>query len=216
VAPVAGIPQPLLRIGLTGGIGSGKTTVAGFLAQAAAHVIDTDAIARRLTARDGKALPALAAAFGAGILDADGALDREAMRARVFADARARQQLESILHPMIGNAALEQATSVPPAASCIVFDVPLLAESSGWRARVHRVLVIDCDESTQVSRVAGRAGWTEAAAQSVVTAQVTRARRRAVADAVIWNESLTLGELALEAAAVLSFWRRTVEVAVEQ
>jgi dephospho-CoA kinase len=216
VAPLAGAPPPLLRIGLTGGIGSGKSTVAGFLAQEGAHVVDTDAIARRLTARQGAAIPALTAAFGADIVDADGALDRGTMRARVFADASARQQLESILHPMIGAAALEQAVRVSPAASCIVFDVPLLAESSLWRARVHRVLVIDCSEATQVSRAAARPGWTEAAAQSVVTAQSTRAMRRAVSDAVIWNEALTLGELALEASAVLSFWCRTVDFAVEQ
>jgi len=216
VAPLGEALPPVLRIGLTGGIGSGKSTVAGFLAEHGALIVDADAVARRLTARDGAAMAPLTAAFGPSILAADGALDRAAMRTLVFADAGARQRLEAILHPMIGDVALEQAVTEGPSASCVVFDVPLLAESSRWRARVHRVLVVDCDAATQLSRVASRPGWTREAAEGAMAAQASRAQRRAVADAVICNESLSLDELAREAVALLALWRRSVEVAVEQ
>jgi dephospho-CoA kinase len=138
---------------------------------------------------------------------ADGALDREVMRQKVFSDAAAKRQLEGILHPLIGSVAQQQAALNPDRP--VVFDVPLLAESQGlrpWRARVHRVLVVDCTVETQIARVLTRAGWTEDAARRVIGQQATRAVRRAVADAVIANEGLSLIELEAEVRALWAFW----------
>ncbi len=194
----------LRRIGLTGGIGSGKSTVAAMLVDHGATLVDTDAIARALTACGGAAIGALRAEFGDAMIDADGALDRARMRTLAFGDPAARQRLESILHPMIGAETLRLEQAAPPD-GCIVFDVPLLAESSRWRARVDRVLVVDCEESTQARRVALRNGWEPGAAQRVIAQQATRAQRRRCADAVIYNDGLTLDALTLE---VQALWRR--------
>ena len=131
-----------LRIGLTGGIGSGKSTVATMLVACGAVLVDTDAIAHSLTAPDGPALPKLAREFGPDIIGADGAMDRARMRALAFGDASARRRLESILHPMIGDEAQRQ--SVRAGSRPVVFDVPLLSASSPWRQRVERLLVVDC------------------------------------------------------------------------
>jgi len=182
-----------VRIGLTGGIGSGKSTVASWLAAFGACVVDSDAISRSLTAAGGAALPALAAVFGEDIVGVDGALDRARMRELIFADPAARRRLESVLHPMIGAETERQAAAA--AKHPVVFDVPLLAESSHWRARVDRILVVDCSESTQVERVARRPGWTEAMARSVIGQQATRTFRRSIADAVIFNDGPDLAEL---------------------
>jgi dephospho-CoA kinase len=181
------------RIGLTGGIGSGKSTVARSLVGCGAHLVDTDAIARTLTLAGGAAIAALAAEFGPQALTADGALDREQMRRVVFADAGARARLEAILHPLIGEQALREAAAA--AGRPVVFDVPLLTESRHWRALVDRVLVVDCAEATQLARVAQRPGWSVEAARRVLAQQAPRARRRAVADAVIHNDGLTLAQL---------------------
>ena len=193
-----------MRIGLTGGIGSGKSTVAALLAGCGAVVVDTDAISRALTASGGAALPALAAAFGADILCADGALDRTRMRERAFTDPAAKARLEAILHPMIGAETARQAVSA--GAGPVVFDVPLLAESAHWRARVDRVLVIDCLEATQVERVQRRSGWSEDTVRKVIALQTPRARRRAIADAVIFNDTLTPDLLAAEVRALWALW----------
>ncbi|CAD5374142.1 dephospho-CoA kinase [Rubrivivax sp. A210] len=192
-------------IGLTGGIGSGKSTVARLLVGLGAHLVDTDAIARRLTARGGAAMPALAAAFGAEAVASDGALDRELMRRLVFADAGAKTRLEAVLHPLIGAEARREAALAAGAA--VVYDVPLLTESSHWRTRVQRVLVVDCDEATQVARVVQRPGWNEAAARAVIAQQAPRRQRRAIADAVIHNDGLTLAALADEVGALWSLWQ---------
>lgn len=189
-------------IGLTGGIGSGKTTVAQQLAACGAQVVDTDAIARSLTLAGGAAMPALAAEFGPQVLTPEGALDRLRMRRLAFADAAVKARLEAILHPLIGSVALSQAAAGDTALP-VVFDVPLLAESGHWRERVDRVLVIDCAESTQTSRVAQRPGWNLEAAQRVLVQQAPRAMRRAIADAVIHNDDLTLDQLE---AAVHRLW----------
>ena len=149
-------------------------------------------------------MPALAAEFGADALTADGALDREKMRQLVFADPAAKARLEAILHPLIGAEASRQAAAA--GARPVVFDVPLLTESSHWRARVDRVLVIDCDEATQVARVAQRPGWTEEAARRVIAQQAPRAARRAIADAVIYNDGLTLEQLHAELRALWALW----------
>ena len=191
-----------MRLGLTGGIGSGKSTVAQTLVACGAFLVDTDAIAHALTLPGGAAIADLAAAFGARAITAEGALNRDHMRQLVFADPAAKARLETILHPLIGQEARRQA--VLAAGRPVVFDVPLLTESAHWRARVDRVLVVDCDEDTQVARVAQRAGWTAAAAARVVALQAPRHARRAVADAVITNEGISLAQLEAE---VRSLWR---------
>ena len=193
-----------LAIGLTGGIGSGKSTVAGLLVAHGATLVDTDAIARALTAPGGAAMPALRAEFGDAIADAAGALDRARMRERVFADAGAKGRLEAILHPMIGAEAQAQAEAA--CGPVVVFDVPLLTESSHWRARCDRILVVDCCEDTQVRRVVARSGWTEAQVRGVIAQQASRERRRAIADAVIHNDGIALDALAREVATLWACW----------
>jgi len=191
-------------VGLTGGIGSGKSTAAQSLVALGAHLVDTDAIARVLTLPGGAAVPALAAEFGADALTADGALDREKMRRLVFADPGAKARLEAILHPLIGAEAGRQAAAA--GGRPVVFDVPLLSESSHWRARVDRVLVIDCGEATQAARVARRPGWTEDAARRVIAQQASRAARRAMADAVIDNDGFTIDRFRAELRALWALW----------
>ena len=191
-----------MRIGLTGGIGSGKSTAAAFLTQCGAQVLDADAVARSLGASGGAAVPAVQAAFGGAVVTADGALDRAALRRRVFADPAARHLLESILHPLI--AATLEAQAAAGAASTFVFDIPLLAESRHWRARLDRILVIDCEASTQLERVCRRPGWTEATARQAMAAQAPRALRRSIADAVVYNDGLSLDQFN---AALQRIWR---------
>jgi dephospho-CoA kinase len=194
-----------LSIGLTGGIGSGKSTVARALARLGATVVDTDAIAHSLTAPGGAALAAIAEAFGAAMIAADGAMDRAKMRALVFERPQERVRLEAILHPMIG-ALTRSAAAAAPAGRPVVFDVPLLAESGSWRARVDRVLVVDCTVATQVARVVARSGWTPEAVERTIAQQATRAQRRAIADAVIFNDGVPLAALEAAAATVLAAW----------
>ena len=196
--------QRVATIGLTGGIGSGKSTAAQGLVALGAHLVDTDAIARALTLPGGAAISALAAEFGADALAADGALDREKMRRLVFADPGAKARLEAMLHPLIGAEASRRAAA--SGGRPVVFDVPLLTESSHWRARVDRVLVIDCDEATQAARVAQRPGWTEEVARRVIAQQAPRAARRASADAVICNEGLTIAQFQAELRALWALW----------
>jgi dephospho-CoA kinase len=189
-----------LRIGLTGGIGSGKSTVASILVADGATLIDTDAIARAITQPQGAAMPAIEAAFGPSVVAADGSMDRARMRELVFADPSAKQRLEAILHPAIGAECEARATAAGP--GLIVFDVPLLVESKRWRALVDRVLVVDATEETQLRRVIARSGWTPEAVRAVIAQQAPRSARRAAADAVIFNEALSLEELAQEVRAL--------------
>jgi dephospho-CoA kinase len=192
-------------IGLTGGIGSGKSTVAETLQACGAWLVDTDAIAHELTRPGGAALPALRAEFGTGIVSPDGSLDRARMRAVVFADPASKRRLERLLHPMIAAVADERAAQA--GGRTVVFDVPLLTESARWRARVSRVLVVDCPETLQVDRVMRRAGWDAEAAQRVIAQQSSRAARRAIADAVIFNgERTTLDGLARQARLLWRGW----------
>ena len=185
-----------LRIGLTGGIGSGKSTVAARLVERGAVLIDTDAIARSLTLAGGAAIEAIRDAFGATFIGADGALDRARMREAAFADLDARRRLEAILHPLIGAEAERRAAA--SSAALTVFDIPLLVESGRWRSRVDRVWLVDCDEALQVERVMARSGWTDSAVRAVVAQQATRAARRAAADAVVDNDGIGLEQLGLE------------------
>ena len=194
-----------LKIGLTGGIGSGKSTVAAMLAQHGAAIIDTDAIARELTAPGGAAIDAIRQRFGAGFIDAAGALDHERMRALAFGDAAAKRALEAILHPLIG--AQTQAEAARCGAAVKVFDVPLLVESGRWRDRVDKVLVVDCSEATQIERVMQRSHWSEAAVRAVIAQQTTREARRAAADAVLHNDGVSLEALAQQVDALWQRWR---------
>ncbi len=198
-------PAPGLKIGLTGGIGSGKSTVARRFGALGALVVDTDALAHALTAPGGAAIPAIAAAFGAEMIGSDGAMDRAKMRALVFARPDERRRLEAILHPLIGEATHAQASRAG-AGQAVVFDVPLLTESGTWRARVDRVVVVDCAEATQVARVVQRSGWTAEAVERAIAQQASRAQRRAIADAVIVNEALALAALEAEVDALWAAW----------
>ncbi|MDG0854614.1 dephospho-CoA kinase [Roseateles puraquae] len=193
-----------MRIGLTGGIGSGKSTVAGFLREAGAAVVDTDAISRQLTLPGGAAMPAIASSFGPDFVTADGALDRDRMRALAFSDPAAKRQLEAILHPLISAEAARQADAAT--APLIVFDVPLLVESGRWRARVARVLVVDCSTETQTERVLQRPGWTPERVAGALAAQTTRQARRAAADAVLLNEGVSLVALRNEVLGLAARW----------
>lgn len=174
-----------LRIGLTGGIASGKSTVADMFADLGVPVIDTDLIARDVVAPGRPALQEIREAFGAGVIAEDGTLDRPAMRALVFGDDEARRRLEAILHPRIGAATREQANAAGGPYQIIV--VPLLLESS-LRAFVNRVLVVDCEEETQVARLLSRDAESESQARRILAAQASRAERLAIADDVIANE----------------------------
>lgn len=174
-----------LVIGLTGGIGSGKTLVADALAALGAAIIDTDEISRRLTAAGGDAMPAIGKAFGAGFVTAQGALDRAAMRRLAFADPAARERLEAILHPAI-RAAADRALAAS-AGPYSVLVVPLLFETRACLDRVDRTLVVDCPEELQVRRVAGRPGLSETEARAILAAQWPRWRRLQMADDVVWN-----------------------------
>ncbi|MEY3252612.1 MAG: dephospho-CoA kinase [Pseudomonadota bacterium] len=195
---------PDAAIGLTGGIGSGKSTVAALLVELGAHLVDTDAIARSLTAPGGGAMAAVAQVFGPDFVAPDGALDRSRMRERAFADPGAKAQLEALLHPLIGAEALRQAALAGDLP--VVFDVPLLTPASAWRARVARILVVDCAQATQARRVAQRPGWSQALAETVIAQQLPRAQRRALADAVIHNDGISLDALRDEVQALWRLW----------
>jgi len=192
------------RIGLTGGIGSGKSTVAGMLADKGAAVIDADAISRSLTTAGGRAMAAIAQTFGPRMLDAQGAMDRQAMREAVFQNPQAKQQLEAIIHPLVSQITAEQAqAAVQSGHRVLVFDVPLLVESGErWRKQVDRVLLVDCDAQTQRQRVVARSGLAIEEIDRIIALQATRAQRLACADLVIFNQGLGLSELAAQVAQV--------------
>ena len=173
-------------VGLTGGIGCGKSTVADLFAELGASIVDTDVIAHSLTAPHGLAMPAILAEFGPDFATPEGALDRARMRTLVFSDATARTRLEAILHPRIRDAtAAAAAIATGP---YVIYVVPLLIESGAWRERVSRVLAIDCSEDTQVARVMRRSGLTADAVRAIMAAQVTRQQRLTAADDVIGND----------------------------
>lgn len=179
----------MLEIGLTGGIGSGKTRVADLFAARGAALIDTDLIAHEITAPGGPAIPALVEAFGPGCLRADGAMDRDAMRALVFGNPAAKARLEAITHPLIRQLTAARAAAIHAAAQhpYLIYVVPLLVESGKWRERVGRVLVVDCSEATQIARVMARNGFTREQVEAIMARQATRDERLACADDVIDN-----------------------------
>ena len=188
-----------VRIGLTGGIGSGKSTVLAMLRERGAAAIDADAISRATTAPGGAALPLIAQRFGAEFIAADGALDRARMRELAYARPESRRELEQIIHPLVGEEIARQVDAALAAgARCIVFDIPLLVETGRWRAQVDRVLVVDCAPGTQVQRVVARSGLSTDEVRAIIAAQAPRALRLAAADIVVCNEALTLEALRYE------------------
>jgi len=178
-------PARRFSVGLTGGIGSGKTTVANLFAELGAGIVDTDLIAHQITAPGGRAIEAIARAFGAAFIDTGGAMDRARMRDVVFSDPAQKTRLEAILHPLIREET--EAAAARVTGSYTIFVVPLLVESKTWRQRVARVLVIDCPEETQVARVMARNGLSEAQVRAIMATQVPRAVRLAAADDVLDN-----------------------------
>ncbi len=186
-----------LRLGLTGGIGSGKSTVASILARAGAAVMDADAISRSLTQAGGRAIPAILAEFGESLIGPDGAMDREAMRALVFSNPSSKRQLEAIVHPLVGQVLQEQSNAAVAAGhACLVYDVPLLVESGDrWRRQVDWVCVVDCEVETQIQRVMARNQLGRADVERIISQQASRQQRLACADAVIFNEGIDLAHL---------------------
>jgi len=175
----------MFLIGLTGGIGSGKSTVADLFQALGAAIVDTDQIAHQLTAPQGAALDAIVATFGGQMLTAEGALDRDKMRVAAFGNPALRHQLEHILHPMIrAQARQEIMRSSAPYALVVV---PLLVERGGWKDEVDRIAVVDCPEAAQIERVIARSGLSAEQVRAIMATQATRAQRRAVADDVIDN-----------------------------
>jgi dephospho-CoA kinase len=188
-----------VRIGLTGGIGSGKSTVLAMLQALGAAAIDADAISRATTAAGGAAIPLIAQRFGPEFITPAGALDRDRMRERAYAQPESRRELEQIIHPLVGAESARQVEAALAAgARCIVFDIPLLVESGRWRAQVDRVLVIDCEPETQVARVTARSALAPEQVRAIIAAQAPRALRLAAADLVICNEGLPLEALRSE------------------
>ncbi len=185
------------RLGLTGGIGSGKSTVAGMLVERGAALIDADAISRSTTAPGGPAIAAIGQAFGPEFITPEGALDRDRMRALVFSDPSARRRLEQIIHPLVGLETRRQAqTAIESGHRCIVFDIPLLVESPHWRRLLDEVLVLDCSPVTQIERVMQRSSLSRAEVEQILASQVSRGARVHAADHVICNDGLTPLDLA--------------------
>ena len=195
----------MFKLGLTGGIGSGKTHVANLLASWGATVIDTDLIAHQLTAPGGGAIDSIRERFGSELIDASGALDRSRMRELVFADVARRKELEGILHPRIADEVLKQAREAT--GMYAVFVVPLLIESGRWRDRIDRLCVVDCEEETQIARVQARSAIPVETIRRIMAAQVTRAERIAAADDIISNmATTTLAELEKQVLVLHKAW----------
>lgn len=185
-------------IGLTGGIGSGKTAVSMLLAEFGAGVIDTDLISHQITAPGGKAIPLIATAFGEDFINPEGALNRPKMRTLVFKDTGARQTLEQITHPLIQQETVKQAFELAKSkVPYLVFVVPLLIESGTWLKLIDYLVVVDCPEETQIQRVMRRNNMTRPEVENILKAQTRRNARLAVANAIIENQG-SLDSLKLE------------------
>lgn len=180
------VARPFI-VGLTGGIGSGKSSAGHRFAELGATVVDVDAIAHQLTAAHGAAMAAIAAEFGPDVVTAEGALDRAIMRQKVFADPGARSRLEAILHPMI-RAESQRQCQAATTAPYVILMVPLLLETGGYRDRAQRIAVVDCSEATQVSRTMARSHLSEDEVRRIMAAQVSRSTRLAAAADVIDND----------------------------
>ena len=182
-------PSPTSRfvVTITGGIGSGKTTVANMFGELGAALVDTDAIAHRLSAPGGLAIAAISTTFGTEFISQDGAMDRVRMRAHVFADSAARKKLEAILHPLIRSETAREAGDAQ--GDYVMLVVPLLVESADWKRRAGRVLVVDCSVETQIARVMLRNQLSRPEVEAIIAAQASRAQRLAAADDVIENDA---------------------------
>ena len=191
------------RIGLTGGIGSGKSTLAQRLVARGVALIDADALSRQLTAAHGEAMPDIAKAFGSEFIASDGSLNRERMRALVFAAPEARLRLQALLHPKILAALLAQESRLKTEGKpLVVLDIPLLVESAHWRQAVDRVLVVDCSAETQIRRVMQRSGLSAEQVQGIMATQASRAQRLSAADWVVANDVDDMGRLEQAAQAI--------------
>jgi dephospho-CoA kinase len=199
-----------LVVGLTGGIGSGKSAAAAMFEELGAGVVDTDAIARELTGPGGPAVQAIREALGPEYVGADGALDRERTRARVFSDPGAKRRLENILHPMIRVEVLRRVGA--SRAPYVVVVIPLLFETGGYPGLIHRVVVVDCAEETQIARAMARGGLSRGDVEAIMRTQASRETRRAGAHDVLDNEG-SLGELRSQVAAL---HRRYLDLAGHQ
>lgn len=197
-------------VGLTGGIGSGKSAAADCFAAHGISVVDTDAIAHELTAAAGAAMPALGAEFGREVAAPDGALDRSRMRRLAFADPAVRWRLEGILHPMIRELAGERCRQA--VSSYVILAVPLLVESGTYRERCDRVVVVDCPESLQISRVMARNGLGETEVRAILATQASRDQRLAAADDVLAND----GDLATLEAQIAGLHQRYLRLAAQK
>ena len=196
-------------VGLTGGIGSGKTAVSDALAKLGAGIVDTDLIAHQITAPGGAAIPLIQKQFGTEFIDSSGALDRSKMRILVFADPKARKALEDITHPLIRYETIKQAQHLlEEKVPYLVFVVPLLIESGNWRPLLDYLVVVDCPEETQIERVMHRSKLPRAEVEAILKAQTSRAERLALADVVIENQG-TLDQLQAE---VLSLHQKILQI----
>lgn len=194
------------KLGLTGGIGSGKSTVASMLVAHGARLIDADALSRTATQSGGAAIPAIRAMFGDAAIAEDGSLNRAAMRQTMLEDARAKAKLEALLHPLIGEQINQQLRHAQDAGvHMAVLDIPLLVEGgTHWRSRCEAVWVVDCLPATQIARVRLRSGWPIAQIEAIMAAQASRSQRLSCADAVIFNDGLSLQALEQQVVALLN------------
>ena len=184
------------RLGLTGGIGSGKSTVAGMLTALGAVVIDADAISRSLTTTHGAAIETIKQQFGEAMISADGSLNRNRMRDLVFTDSDAKNRLESIIHPLIKlEIQRQEQSAISLGTKLIVYDIPLLVESTNWRPVLDQVLVVDCLEQTQIERVMARNTLEQEDVKKIIANQASRKMRNCAADIVIFNDSITVEQL---------------------
>ena len=181
------------RVGLTGGIGSGKSTVARLLKARGADIIDADAISRATTLPGGSAIPAIHDCFGPGFIAEDGGMDRSRMRDHVFKHPDERASLEHIIHPLVAQEVQQRIGS--SSARCLVFDIPLLVESRRWRAQLDHILVIDCSPATQIQRVQQRNGWPPEQVEAVMASQSPRLQRSAAADSILLNDGQDMDAL---------------------
>ena len=189
----------VFRLGLTGGIGSGKSTVAAMLAKLGAAVLDADAISRALTAKNGLAIEPIRQTFGPEFITPQGELDRPRMRTLVFSQPSAKQRLEAIIHPLVAQSTAQESLAAQASGhQCLVFDVPLLVESGRWRQKVDHVLVVDCAQNTQIQRVMARSALERQAVLAIMATQASREERLQAADSVIFNDGLTMDALVRE------------------
>jgi dephospho-CoA kinase len=188
------------RIGLTGGIGSGKSTFGAMLSARGFTLIDADAVSRELTGVGGLAIAKVREAFGDSSIALDGSMDRDQMRTLVFSQPEAKARLEAILHPLIRASIAEKLTAIKDRGEPLaILDIPLLVESSQWQRQLDGIIVVDCSEARQLSRVMARNGWTQAQTKAVMAAQASRQERLAVANWVIDNDSDDLSALQKQA-----------------